>query len=93
MGHSKRTLPKQANTVFMIPLHNGQQVLAVLEGQLADVHQALLIVGAQDSTPVGGHGGLLSLQGGVEAGVPQVGHRQGGHLHCTNNTPHLRLVT
>ena len=55
------TLPKQANAVLMVPLHNGQQVLAVLQGQLADVDQALLIVGAQDSTPIAGHRGLLPL--------------------------------
>ena len=78
------TLPEQANAVLMVPLYNGQQVLAVLQGQLADVDQALLVVGAQDGTPVGGHRGLLPLEGGVEAGVPQVGHRQRGHLHCSH---------
>ena len=56
-------LPEQANAVLMVPLHNGQQILAVLQGQLADVHQALLIVGAQDGTPVGGHRGFLGRQG------------------------------
>lgn len=70
--------------MLMVPLHNGQQVLAVLQGQLADVDQALLVVGAQDGAPVGGHWRLLPLQGGVEAGVPQVGHGQWGHLHCSH---------
>ena len=70
--------------MLMVPLHDGQQVLAVLQGKLADVHQALLIVGAQDGTPIGGHRGLLPLQGGLDAGVSQVGHRQRGHLHCSH---------
>lgn len=79
---AQAALPEQANAVLVVPLHNGQQVLAVLQGQLADVHQALLIVGFQDGTPVAGHRGLFTLQGGVEAGIPQIGHRQRGHLHC-----------
>lgn len=70
--------------MLMVPLHDGQQVLAVLQGQLADVHQTLLVVGAQDGTPVAGHWGLLPLQGGVQAGVPQIGHWQRGHLHCSH---------
>lgn len=75
--------PEQADVVLMVPLHDGQQVLAVLQGQLADVDQPLLVEGAQDGPPVAGHRGLLGLQGGVQAGVPQVGHRQGWHYHCT----------
>lgn len=76
--------------MLMVPLHNGQQVLAVLQGQLADVHQALLIVGPQDGTPVAGHRGLFALQSGIEAGIPQIGHRQRGHLHC--RPPHTNRL-
>ena len=75
--------PEQADVVLMVPLHNGQQVLAVLQGQLADVDQPLLVEGAQDGPPIAGHWGLLSLQRGVYAGIPQVGHRQGWQHHCT----------
>lgn len=56
--------------MLMVPLHNGQQVLAVLQGQLADVDQALLVIGAQDGASIGGHRGFLPLQGGIEAGIP-----------------------
>ena len=76
--------PKQADVVLMVPLHNGQQVLAVLQGQLTDVLQALLIEGAQNRPPVAGHRWFLGLQGGVEAGVTQVRHWQRGHHHCTH---------
>ncbi len=69
--------------MLMVPLHNGQQVLAVLQSQLADVDQALLIEGAQDGPSVAGHRGLLSLQGGVQTRIPQVWHRQRWHHHCT----------
>ena len=66
----------------MVPLDDRQQVLAVLQCQLADVGQALLLKGAQDGAPVAGHRGLLQLQRGVEAGVTQIGDWPRGHHHC-----------
>ncbi len=69
--------------MLMVPLHNGQQVLAVLQSQLADVDQALLIEGAQNGPSVAGHRGLLGLQGRVQTCIPQVWHRQWRHHHCT----------
>jgi len=47
--------------VLMVPLHNGQQVLAILQSQLADVDQALLIEGAQNGPSVASHRRLLGL--------------------------------
>lgn len=61
--------------MLVVPLHNREQVLAVLKGQLADVAQALLIVGAQNGSPVVGHYGLLCLQGGVQTGITQIRYR------------------
>jgi len=77
------SIPEEANVVLMVPLHNGQQVLAVLQSQLADVDQALLIEGTQNGPSVAGHCGLLSLQGGVQTCIPQVWHGQRRHHHCT----------
>jgi len=76
-------IPEEANVVLMVPLHNGQQVLAVLQSQLADVDQALLVEGAQNCPSVAGYRGLLGLQGGVQTCIPQVWHRQRWHHHCT----------
>ena len=68
--------------MLMIPLHNRQQILGILEGQLADVGQTLLLKGAQNGSPVTGHRGFLGLQGAVQAGIAQVGHWPGRHHHC-----------
>ena len=75
-------IPEEANAVLMVPLHYGQQVLAVLQSQLADVDQALLIEGTQNGPSVASHRGLLGLQGGVQTCIPQVWHGQRWHHHC-----------
>lgn len=71
--------------MLMVPLHNGQQVLAVLQGQLADMGQALLLKGAQDSAPVAGHRRLLQLQRCVQAGVSQIGHWPWRNDNCSHS--------
>lgn len=68
--------------MFVVPLYNGQQVLAVLQSQLADVDQPLLIEGAQNGAPVACHRRLLGLQGRIETSVAQIGHRHWWQHHC-----------
>ena len=75
----------------MVPLYDGQQVLTVLQAQLADVGQALLLKGTQNGAPVGGHGGLLQLQRRVQASVAQVGNRPRGDDNCRAHG-HSQLV-
>lgn len=48
--------------MLVVPLQNGQQILVVLQSQLADIDQALLIEGAQNGPSVASHHGLLGLQ-------------------------------
>lgn len=70
--------------MLVVPLDDGQQVFAVLQGQLTDIGQALLRVlhRLQDQPPVAGHRRLLQLQGGVQAGIPQVWHWTWRDDHC-----------
>ncbi len=50
----------------VVPLQNGQQVLVILQSQLADMVQAHVIEGAQNGPFAAGHHGLLGLQGGAD---------------------------
>ena len=50
----------------MVPLQNGQQVLVILQSQLADMDQALVIDGAQNGPSAANYHGLLGLQGGAD---------------------------
>ena len=77
-----QAVPEETNAVLMVPLYDGEQIFAVLQGQLADVAQALLIVGAQDCSAICGHDWLFLLEGGVQAGIAQIGHGQWWYLHC-----------
>jgi hypothetical protein len=57
-------IPEEANAtvVLVVPLQNGQQILAVMQSQLADVDQVLLINGAQNGPSSFTPQGLLGLQ-------------------------------
>ncbi len=71
-------IPEEANVVLMVPLHNGQQVLAVLQSQLADVDQALLVEGAQNCPSVAGTVGFWACKVEFKHAYPKFGTGRGG---------------
>ncbi len=68
----------EPNVVLVVPLQDGQQILAVIQSQLVHAEQVLLIKELKTGPSTFTFQGLLGFQGGVQHSYPRSGTGRGG---------------